>query len=141
MTLDTMNQSKNGAINPQNSKPEKIGNGPVKRMGRPPKKGTHTATSSLANVINIESEDEEQAASASKRSRKEEVENVEENVEEEVRVVDQKTAIGALWEKAMVDKDVAREKAKALEVAKEEASKANSQASKSMADFLTATRG
>ena len=80
MTLDTMNQSKNGAINPQNSKPEKIGNGPVKRMGRPPKKGTHTATSSLANVINIESEDEEQAASASKRSRKEEVENVEENV-------------------------------------------------------------
>ena len=75
-----MNQSKNGAINPQNSKPEKIGNGPVKRMGRPPKKGTHTATSSLANVINIESEDEEQAASASKRSRKEEVENVEENV-------------------------------------------------------------
>ena len=80
LTLETLNQSKNGAINPPANKPEKVGNGPVKRMGRPPKKGTHTATSSLANVINIESEDEEQSSSASKRARTEEAEKVEEKV-------------------------------------------------------------
>ena len=80
LTLETLNQSKNGAINPHTNKPDKVGNGPVKKMGRPPKKGTHTATSSLANVINIESEDEEQSSSASKRARTEEVEKVEEKV-------------------------------------------------------------
>ena len=80
LTLETLNQSKNGAINPHTNKPDKVGNGPVKRMGRPPKKGTHTATSSLANVINIESEDEEQSSSASKRARTEEVDKVEEKV-------------------------------------------------------------
>ena len=76
LTLETLNQSKNGAINPHTNKPDKVGNGPVKRMGRPPKKGTHTATSSLANVINIESEDEEQSSSASKRARTEELDKV-----------------------------------------------------------------
>ena len=82
LTLETLNQSKNGAINPQNSKVEKVGNGPVKRMGRPPKKGTHTTTSSLANVINIESEEEDPAgpSSGSKRPRIEDAEKVEEKV-------------------------------------------------------------
>ena len=78
LTLETLNQSKNGAINSQN-KVEKVGNGPVKRIGRPPKKGTHTTTSSLGNVINIDNSDEEdQAASASKRPRTEESEKVDE---------------------------------------------------------------
>ena len=78
LTLETLNQSKNGAMNSQN-KVEKVGNGPVKRIGRPPKKGTHTTTSSLGNVINIDNSDEEdQAASASKRPRTEESEKVDE---------------------------------------------------------------
>ena len=78
LTLETLNQSKNGAMNSQ-SKVEKVGNGPVKRMGRPPKKGTHTTTSSLGNVINIDNSDEEdQAGSSSKRPRTEESEKVDE---------------------------------------------------------------
>jgi hypothetical protein len=39
----------------------------VKRIGRPPKKGTHTTNSSLG-VVQVESEDEE-VASSSKRAR------------------------------------------------------------------------
>jgi len=72
LTLETLNNSKNGAmLSPQNK--VKVANGPVKRIGRPPKKGTHTTTSSLGNVIHIESGDEEGAASGSKRARTEEV--------------------------------------------------------------------
>merc|ERR1719450_219762 len=78
LTLETLNQSKNGAmLSPHNK--VKVTNGPVKRMGRPPKKGTHTTTSSLGNVIHIDNSDEEdQAASASKRPRTEESEKVDE---------------------------------------------------------------
>ena len=47
----------------------KAGNGPVKRIGRPPKKGTHTTNSSLGNVINVESEEDEGGGGASKRPR------------------------------------------------------------------------
>lgn len=74
LTLETLNQSKNGAmLSPQNK--AKVANGPAKRMGRPPKKGTHTTTSSLGNVIHIESEEEETAAAAaSKRARLEDLE-------------------------------------------------------------------
>ena len=49
---------------------------PVKRMGRPPKKGTQSATSSLAKVINIKTENEVQSSSASKHARTEEVKKV-----------------------------------------------------------------
>ena len=74
LTLETLNQSKNGAmLSPQNK--VKVANGPAKRIGRPPKKGTHTTTSSLGNVIHIESEEEEAAAAAaSKRARLEDLE-------------------------------------------------------------------
>ena len=74
LTLETLNQSKNGAmLSPQNK--AKVANGPAKRIGRPPKKGTHTTTSSLGNVIHIESEEEEAAAAAaSKRARLEDLE-------------------------------------------------------------------
>ena len=51
----------------------KVTNGPVKRMGRPPKKGTHTTTSSLGNVIHIDEGDEEAAGAGTKRARTEEV--------------------------------------------------------------------
>ena len=47
------------------------GNGPVKRIGRPPKKGTHTTNSSLGlqgAVQQVDSEEEE-VASSSKRAR------------------------------------------------------------------------
>ena len=47
----------------------KTGNGPVKRIGRPPKKGTHTTNSSLGNVINVESEEDDGGGGASKRPR------------------------------------------------------------------------
>ena len=67
LKLETLNQSKNGAINNSQNKVEKVGNGPVKRLGRPPKKGTHTTTSSLGNVISLDSEDED--GSSSKRPR------------------------------------------------------------------------
>ena len=71
LTLETLNQSKNGAmLSPHKVK---VANGPVKRIGRPPKKGTHTTTSSLGNVIHIESGDEEAAGGGSKRPRTEEV--------------------------------------------------------------------
>ena len=44
-------------------------NGPVKRVGRPPKpKGTHTTNSSLGTLVTLDS-DEEETASSSKRSR------------------------------------------------------------------------
>ena len=81
LTLETLNQSKNGAmLSPQNK--VKVSNGPAKRIGRPPKKGTHTTTSSLGNVIHIESEEEEAAAAAaSKRARLEDLERGEAAVE------------------------------------------------------------
>ena len=81
LTLETLNQSKNGAmLSPQNK--AKVANGPAKRIGRPPKKGTHTTTSSLGNVIHIESEEEEAAAAAaSKRARLEDLERGEAAVE------------------------------------------------------------
>ena len=81
LTLETLNQSKNGAmLSPQNK--VKVANGPAKRIGRPPKKGTHTTTSSLGNVIHIESEEEEAAAAAaSKRARLEDLERGEAAVE------------------------------------------------------------
>ena len=61
-------------MSPQNK--VKVTNGPTKRIGRPPKKGTHTTTSSLGNVIHVESEEDETAAAAgsSKRARLEDVE-------------------------------------------------------------------
>ena len=72
LTLETLNQSKNGAmLSPHNK--VKVTNGPVKRMGRPPKKGTHTTTSSLGNVIHIDEGDEEAAGAGTKRARTEEV--------------------------------------------------------------------
>ena len=61
-------------MSPQNK--AKVANGPAKRIGRPPKKGTHTTTSSLGNVIHIEGSEEEEAiaAAASKRARLEDLE-------------------------------------------------------------------
>ena len=70
VTLETLNPSKNGAINSLTNIKR------MKRMGRPPKKGTQSATSSQAKVIIIETEDEEQSSSASKRTRTEEVKRV-----------------------------------------------------------------
>jgi len=81
LTLETLNQTKNnGAMNSQNKVETKIGNGPVKRLGRPPKKGTHTTTSSLGNVISVESDDEDTVSSGSKRPRTEDTEKPEDKV-------------------------------------------------------------
>ena len=63
LTLETLNQFKNGA---HTIKLDKVGHGPVKSMGRTPKKRTHTATSSLTKVINIETEDQDQEQKAVK---------------------------------------------------------------------------
>ena len=59
LTLETLNQFKNGAISSHTNKPDKVGNSPVKKR-------THTATSSLAKVINMETVDQAQSSSASK---------------------------------------------------------------------------
>jgi len=45
------------------------GNGPVKRIGRPPKKGTHMTTSSLQGAVQTIDSEEEEVASSSKRAR------------------------------------------------------------------------
>ena len=45
------------------------GNGPVKRIGRPPKKGTHTTNSSLQGAVQTVDSEEEEVASSSKRAR------------------------------------------------------------------------
>ena len=74
LTLETLNQFKNGAKSFHTSKPDKVGKSPVN------KKGTHTATSSLAKVINIETVDQAQSSSASKRARTKEVKKVEKTV-------------------------------------------------------------
>ena len=47
------------------------GNGPVKRIGRPPKKGTHTTNSSLQGAVQTVESEEEEVASSSKRARTE----------------------------------------------------------------------
>ena len=47
------------------------GNGPVKRIGRPPKKGTHMTTSSLQGAVQTIDSEEEEVASSSKRARTE----------------------------------------------------------------------
>ena len=60
LTLETLSQSKNGAINNSQTKSDKVGNGlGNKKVGRPPKKGTATTQSSWGNVVNVESEDED----------------------------------------------------------------------------------
>ena len=59
LTLETLNQFKNGAISSHTNKPDKVGNSPVKKR-------THTATSSLAKVINMETVDQAHSSSASK---------------------------------------------------------------------------
>ena len=80
LPLESPNQVKSGSmtmISPRSK--AKAGNGPVKRIGRPPKKGTHTTNSSLGNVINVESEEDEGGeGGASKRPRTERTEKGEE---------------------------------------------------------------
>ena len=73
LKLESLNQSKNGAINPPqpNNKLEKVANGLNKKVGRPPKKGTATTQSSWGNVVDVESEEEENTRKPVKRRKTE----------------------------------------------------------------------
>ena len=73
LKLESLNQSKNGAINPPqpNNKLEKVANGLNKKVGRPPKKGTATTQSSWGNVVDVESEEEENTRKPAKRRKTE----------------------------------------------------------------------
>ena len=81
LTLETLSQSKNGAINNSQTKSDKVGNGlGNKKVGRPPKKGTATTQSSWGNVVNVDSEDEESSGRPAVKRKKVESEVKEESV-------------------------------------------------------------